>query len=355
MGDLFLERGSFVRTTAIANTFIDRYMGNANGEFVKVYLYLLRCYQDRTMKVSVNSFADTLNCTESDIIRAFKYWEEQSLISVCFDKSGEISGLRINECNDNDSFMESKPVKSEKTTTKKKVENKKTDINNIETLCEDEEFSDLIFAVATYLGKQSLTPKETETIIYFMYDLDFSADLILHLTEHCISNGKKSMRYIEKVAISWASLGITTVEAAKEYTNSQSAKYKCVLKAFGITNRGAAKIEKEYINKWFDEFGFASEIIVEACNRTIKKTHEPSFEYVDSILTNWHNNDVTNLDEVNDLDEEFKAKSSKSKITKLPKNKKTAEKATDNSFSAFPQRQYNNDELELKLLRNRAY
>ena len=354
MGDLFLELGSFERTTAIANTFIDKYMANANGEFVKVYLYLLRCYQDRSIKVSVNSFADTLNCTEGDIIRAFKYWEEQSLISVCFDKTGEISGLRINECNDTDSFMESEDKKIEKKATKSKVVTKKKN-TNIETLCEDEEFRDLVFAVATYLGKQSLTPKETDTIIYFMYDLEFSADLILHLTEYCVSNGKKNMRYIEKVAVSWTTLGITTIEAAKEQTNSHSAKYKCVLKACGITSRGPAQVEEEYINKWFDEFGFASEIVVEACNRTIKKTHEPSFGYVDSILTNWHNNGITNLDEVNELDEKFKSESSKSKITKLPKKSKTAEKTSETSFSAFPQRQYSSDELELKLLRNRAY
>ena len=29
--------------TVVKNTFIDQYMPQANGEFVKVYLYLLRC------------------------------------------------------------------------------------------------------------------------------------------------------------------------------------------------------------------------------------------------------------------------------------------------------------------------
>ena len=31
-----------VSATSVSNTFIDEYMSDANGEFVKIYLYLLR-------------------------------------------------------------------------------------------------------------------------------------------------------------------------------------------------------------------------------------------------------------------------------------------------------------------------
>ena len=356
MGDLFLERGSSTRTTALSNTFIDEYMGNANGEFVKVYLYLLRCYQDRTMKVSVDSFADSLNCTEGDILRAFKYWEEQSLISVCFDEDGELNGLRINECKSSKTKSKKQTLKSnnEEVNVSKKKESKKPSITE---LCDDEEFRSLIFAISTYLGKQSLTPKETDIVLYFISDLGFSPDLVLYLVEHCVSNGNKSMRYIEKVAISWATIGIETIEDAKEHTNNHSTKYKCVFKAFGITGRNPGQSEKEYINKWFDTFGFASEIVVEACNRTISSIHEPSFNYVDTILTNWSNHGITSLDQISELDMEHK-NSTKQKITRLSQQvplKKSAAASYNNGFSAFPQREYNNEELEQKLLKNRAF
>ena len=36
--------------TLVANEFIDRYMAAANGEYVKVYLYLLRHQQDTDRK-----------------------------------------------------------------------------------------------------------------------------------------------------------------------------------------------------------------------------------------------------------------------------------------------------------------
>ena len=63
--------------TVIANEFIDRYMPLANGEYVKVYLYLLR-HQGK--EVEVPEIADALNHTESDIKRAVAYWIRQGLL-----------------------------------------------------------------------------------------------------------------------------------------------------------------------------------------------------------------------------------------------------------------------------------
>ena len=54
----------------VANEFIDRYMAVANGEYVKVYLYLLR-HDGR--EITVGEIADALNHTESDVKRAIAY------------------------------------------------------------------------------------------------------------------------------------------------------------------------------------------------------------------------------------------------------------------------------------------
>ena len=62
--------------TAIPNRFFDDYMPKANGEFVKVYLYLLRCISDTNIVLSINGIADKLNHTETDVIRALRYWEQ---------------------------------------------------------------------------------------------------------------------------------------------------------------------------------------------------------------------------------------------------------------------------------------
>ena len=61
--------------TMLPNSFVDHYMANANGEFVKVYLFLLRHVEDAASSLSISMIADYLNNTENDVLRAFRYWE----------------------------------------------------------------------------------------------------------------------------------------------------------------------------------------------------------------------------------------------------------------------------------------
>lgn len=62
-----------IEATMVANEFIDRYMADANGEYVKVYLYLLRHASE---KLDVGTIADALNHTEADVKRAVLYWQK---------------------------------------------------------------------------------------------------------------------------------------------------------------------------------------------------------------------------------------------------------------------------------------
>lgn len=73
------------------------------------------------------------------------------------------------------------------------------------------------------------------------------------------------------MALGWAEEGITSVQEAKNSTNLYHKKYYSVLNAFGINGRGAARTEKEYIDRWTDTFHFTLDIIEEACNRTIAR------------------------------------------------------------------------------------
>ena len=62
----------------VANEFIDRYMADANGEYVKVYLYLLRHASE---KLDVGTIADALNHTEADVKRAVLYWQKVGAVN----------------------------------------------------------------------------------------------------------------------------------------------------------------------------------------------------------------------------------------------------------------------------------
>ena len=100
--------------------------------------------------------------------------------------------------------------------------------------------------------------------------------------------------------------------------------------------------------RWFDEFGFSIEIVLEACNRTIRQTHQPSFDYADKILNGWYKNGVTSLADISQLDARRKAEQKKEQ-TRADRPQKAAS-GSGNRFNNFSQRDYDYSQLEKQLL-----
>ena len=74
-----------MNATVLDNEFIDRYMVRANGEYVKVYLLLLRHMNQSSGCLSVSELADLLECTEKDVLRALRYWKSEGLLDYLDD------------------------------------------------------------------------------------------------------------------------------------------------------------------------------------------------------------------------------------------------------------------------------
>ena len=73
MKTLKLKNKLQANATMVSNDFIDHHLAQANGEFVKVYLFLLRHLEDPSSTLTVSKIADCLNHTEKDIMRAFRF------------------------------------------------------------------------------------------------------------------------------------------------------------------------------------------------------------------------------------------------------------------------------------------
>ena len=58
--------------TVLPNKFIDEYMIKADGEYVKIYLLILRL-QGMGLPVDVERIADYLELTRKDVLRALSY------------------------------------------------------------------------------------------------------------------------------------------------------------------------------------------------------------------------------------------------------------------------------------------
>ena len=152
---------------------------------------------------------------------------------------------------------------------------------------------------------------------------------------------------MNKVALAWSEAGISTVEQAKENASIHSQVYYAVMKALGISGRNLVDTEMNYIKKWSQEFEFNNQLITLACQRTISAIHQPSFEYVDSIMTSWHNNQVHTIEDVDKLDAAYN-KTRKTSASSNSNDRVIAPKR--NKFNNFNQRDYDYDQLEKVLL-----
>ena len=314
--------------TSISNLFLDQYMPRANGEYVKVYLYLLRALGRPSCELSVAGLADALDRTESDILRALKYWEKQGILKLECDSTNTLQGIYL--CSISSLEENSLPAKKSRSR------------DELSQFSKQEECRQLMFVCEQYL-KKPLSPSEIETIFYFYDQLHFSADLIEYLVEYCVCKGSRSIHYIETVALAWANAGISTVAQAKERTTTYTRNTFAIMKAFGINDRNPVEPEVAYIEKWLRSYDFTLDLVLEACRRTMERLHKPNFEYADRILQKWSDKKVHTLEDVKALDAEHQKRSAQ---------KKSASNAQPTKFTNFQQRDYDFDELEQQLLQS---
>lgn len=100
MSLISLKNSSETEVTVLSNRFIDNFMPRANGEFVKVYIYLLRVVSAAPSSFNLEDMADRLLCTDRDISRALKYWEAEKLISLTYTADQQLSGITLLEPGD---------------------------------------------------------------------------------------------------------------------------------------------------------------------------------------------------------------------------------------------------------------
>lgn len=391
--------------TTVSDIFIDQYMPKANGEFVKVYLYLLRATGSGAGIATISEIADHFSNTEADIIRALNYWASEGILQVQTGADGQIMGINlcslsvsgmqaaqsniqsavadnaaqnnlqnsvvnnaaqnilqnsvVNNAAQNISTVNTRMHDSVVEKLKSQTPDKAASSQKEYTLDEIKEFrknpdiSELFFIIETYL-KHTLSSTDTNMVLYWLDELHFSTDLVEYLVEYCITKGHSSLRYMNKVALGWADAGIKTVDQAKDDAAAHSQIYYSVMKALGITGRNLVDSEVSLINKWVGEYGFDIELVKAACSKTISAIQKPSFEYTDSILANWRKKDVHTLKDVEVLDANF-AKANKASATgssqgtnaangsSKPKSNKSSSK---NKFNNFNQRNNDYDKLE---------
>ena len=385
--------------TVLPNEFIDQYMLKADGEYVKIYLLFYRLNNQGSYE-GPEQLADMLELTQKDVIRAFKYWIKEGLldadlsdfaekqkaygrpaISVTVNhekKENPVHSLspsqnteatqnknkqaQVSDPSDLTAAQEQKPLQQaghDPLPVRPLPEKQTVTPKEMEASIHGTDLEQLIYMVETYIGRP-LSQNEVQSFHYISSQLHFSAELLEYLVEYCVTKGKKSVRYMESVAINWYQKNIETVKMAKEESIAYTQNVFPIMKAFGISNRNLAPAELNYVRSW-NQMGFDTEILLEACNRTMLTTHQVSFPYANRILESWKKAGIRNKKDIEALDQKHRSGRSQqasdgmtgsvvfNEEKKGTGNRQKVHKPTGNAFHNFEQRSYDYDDLEAKL------
>lgn len=311
--------------TPVSNIFIEKYMPQARGEFVKIYLLMLKHNTFGELGVSSSILASTLNLLESDIMNALNYWNDQGVIKLTqIDKMG----------NFNVEFLD---------LSDEEINTQSTQVDLLEAL-NSTNTKDMLRDIETLLARP-LSPNEMSIYLNWQKEFGFSSELILILMEYCISKGKSDPRYIEKVALSWHDMKITTVEQAQNLIKKNEDKWisiRKILTYLGINNMDIMKPQQDLIEKWLFMYKFSVDVILKACDICFERLNRADFKYIDGILSKWHKNNFKTLEDIAINDNK------RSNATKYQKPSYSNDKSL--KFNNFEAREYDYDSLEKKLL-----
>ena len=212
--EIQFQEGIQAEITCVPNTFIDEYVAEANGDYVKVYLYLLRHQKE---KLKGKEIGEALCLTDQDVKRAILFWEKKGVLkegtarALERELQSEEAALlseeklsqkeRLSRIERTSFFGEQKPA----------IQEKKREID-------EEEFGGILF-VAKHL-MPVVTPSHVRLFEDMYQSLEMDAELIEFFLDYCCSIQKTNCRYMQKVAVDWHELGIKDVRAAREHVKN---------------------------------------------------------------------------------------------------------------------------------------
>ncbi len=334
---------------SIPKSFFTNYMPHANGEYVKIFLFLymaMSAPSDHDSIMSISLLADTFHFTENDILRACNYWKDEGLLDLLYE-SGELVNITFLP-------MEKTKAPSESSVVKPPLrEAAPVLVRNLpasfsDDLADDENYTLLAHVTEKYIGTPLSSAFHNDfKHLYHLFDKDSS--ILEYIVEYAVERKKTSIGYIKSVAHDCHAQNLHDLASIKYYLESKNSTIITVLRSFGIINRTATTNEREIIRVWTQDWNMPEDLIAYACEKTIAADKGPSFSYADGILKKWHEQGIHTLEDAKKSDEAFRAANSKNYSSKKTKSATTKKSTYVNRFNQFEQHDYDFDEIDALL------
>ena len=298
--------------TQIPDIFFTEYLSQSNGDYIKVYLYII--FLSKYGKdVKINDLSKKLELPLKTIQDAIKYWEE---INVITKKN---TGYIINSLQEMELHKLYKPKVSLSSDAIKETAQNQYRAKAIENI--NNEFFQGIMSPSWY----------TDIELWFK-KYCFDEEVMIALFRYCFNRSAMHRNYIQAVADAWYKNKIQTFsDLDKYYEKQEKLNVLCssIAKKLGYV-RKLTQYEEAYVEKWSVDYGYSLDVIELALKKTTSKTN-PNFDYLDKLLSDWHERKFKNVNEVQSFLIDLKQKK---------KDVKELEKKTN--YNNYNQRKYDN-------------
>lgn len=256
-------------TTPIPDVFFTEYLSYADGNYIKMYLYMV-FLSKYSKDIKVNDLAKTLQLPLKTIQDGIKFWEEQNVITK------KNTGYILNNLQEIELHklynpkITSSPEELEKTA---KNQYRSKAIENINNDC--------------FNGVMS--PSWYSDIDLWFKKYNFDEEVMIALFRYCFNRSALHRNYIQTVAEAWHQNKIKTFNDLELYFEKQEkikTLGKTISKKLNL-NRQLSQYEEGYITRWNIDYGFNFDVIEMALKKTTSKASF-NFDYLDKILTDWH-------------------------------------------------------------------
>ena len=299
--------------TSISDIFFTEYLSQADGNAVKVYLYLY-FISKYNKDIKLNDLSKTLNIPIKDIQDALKYWEDKGLL---LKKNQGYMIKSIQELELNKVY-------------KPKVSLSSEDVANIK---HNQKRAKAIESINNDFFQGVMSPSWYGDIDLWFNKYGFDEEVMIALFSYCYSRSALHRSYIETVAQDWAKAKVKTFSdldaysQRKENINLLTKKIKTKLHY----NRNLADYEIAYIEKWYTSYHYDMDVIDLALKKAVMK-NAVNFQYIDKIISDWAEHDLKTVDQIE--------KYSEAKKFKPPTEKEIKSSTKKSSFSSS--RKYDN-------------
>ena len=298
--------------TTLPDIFFTEYLPEANGDYIKVYLYILFLSKyDKDIKV--NDLCKKLSLPLKIIQDGMKYWEDQGVLTK------KNTGYIINNLQEKELHQLYKPKVA-------------LSAEQIQKSAESQKKAKTIEYINNRYFSGLMPTSWYPDIELWFKKYNFDDEVMIALFEYCFDKSALHRNYMQVVADSWFKNKIKTFNDLDQYYEKQEKLNKLanmISKKLGLS-RQLTQYEYAYIEKWFIDFGYSFDVIEIALKRTTSKVN-PSFDYIDKLITDWHDRGLKTADQVNKFLTDIKQKN---------KDIRQLEKKT--GYQKYEQRSYDN-------------